>query len=112
MRSPLRAPGQGRTSAAHRWSSTTWAHETGLWSEGERFVPGRALNPGLANCLPPRAAISALIWILLLASCAPAPITEAVDAGALTELASIEDLATAFNEDSGSPRLILLLSPT
>lgn len=51
--------------------------------------------------------------LLLLSACtATQPITDAVDAGQLEDLQSIDQLATAFNEDAGQPRLILLLSPT
>jgi hypothetical protein len=33
-------------------------------------------------------------------------------ARALTDMNSMEDLRARFNEDAGSPRLVLLLSPT
>jgi hypothetical protein len=33
-------------------------------------------------------------------------------ANALADIDSMDDLRTRFNEDAGSPRLVLLLSPT
>jgi hypothetical protein len=33
-------------------------------------------------------------------------------AGALADMNSMDDLRAQFNEDAGSPRLVLLLSPT
>ena len=33
-------------------------------------------------------------------------------ANALADMDSMDDLRTRFNEDAGSPRLVLLLSPT
>ena len=38
--------------------------------------------------------------------------TDAVESGDLSDLSGIEELATAFNDDAGIPRLILSLSPT
>jgi len=38
--------------------------------------------------------------------------TPSVSAPVLTDMQRIEDLQTRFNRDAGTPRLILLLSPT
>ncbi len=75
-------------------------------------------SPGAA-CVQPRMAKangSRLVWLLLavviLATACSPPITEAIAAGELEELSSVDELATAFNADTGTPRLLLLLSPT
>jgi hypothetical protein len=40
------------------------------------------------------------------------PLSEPVEAGAVTTISSIDQLAAAFNADVGRPRVILLFSPT
>ncbi len=59
---------------------------------------------------------SSLVWLLLavavLATACSPPITQAIAAGELAELSSVDELATVFNADTGTPRLLLLLSPT
>ncbi len=80
--------------------------------DGSRNSPGAAfvqLRMAKANG-------SRLVWPLLavaiLATACSPPISEAIAAGELEELSSVEELATAFNADTGTPRLLLLLSPT
>ena len=46
--------------------------------------------------------------VVLLASCTQ----DAQELAALPDLETIDQLADEFNQDAGSPRLILLLSPT
>lgn len=47
---------------------------------------------------------------VLVASCTPSATPE--ELAALSDIDTVEQLAAGFNEDAGSPRLILLLSPT
>ncbi len=50
---------------------------------------------------------------LVLAACTESStIDEAVAADELVALSGVADLQTRFNDDAGSPRLILLVSPT
>ena len=56
--------------------------------------------------------VATALTLTLLGTACSAPITEAVAAGELEDLGSVEDLAAEFNRDAGEPRLILLLSPT
>ena len=42
----------------------------------------------------------------------PAELPPGVTAPTLTDLHSVEDLRSRFNEDDGVPRLLLLVSPT
>jgi hypothetical protein len=50
---------------------------------------------------------------LVLAACSGARTTyEAIAADELVALGVVEDLQTRFNGDAGTPRLILLVSPT
>lgn len=56
-------------------------------------------------------AVGSVVLALVASACAP-PITDAVAAGEIDDLPSVEALAADFNEHRGEPRLILLLSPT
>jgi hypothetical protein len=50
---------------------------------------------------------------LVVAACTESStIAEAVAADELVALSGVGDLQTRFNDDAGSPRLILLVSPT
>ena len=51
---------------------------------------------------------------LLLAGCSGSEqsTSSAPESGKVTELKSVDTLKTAFDVDSGKPRLLLLLSPT
>jgi len=51
---------------------------------------------------------------LLLAGCSGSEqsTSSAPESGKVTELKSVDTLKTAFDADSGKPRLLLLLSPT
>jgi hypothetical protein len=60
-----------------------------------------------------RARLAIAAWFLLCASCVPFQTPSQGGTGStLTDLRSIDDLQTRFNQDSGAPRLILVLSPT
>lgn len=57
--------------------------------------------------------VAVMAVAVLAASCSgPDGISAAVEAEQLAELTSVDELAGAFNADAGSPRLLLLLSPT
>lgn len=70
--------------------------------------PARKRNPALIGL--------ALVVVLALAYFLWTRISEFmvtdVPGVVLTDMRSIEDLRTRFNQDQGAPRLILLLSPT
>ena len=51
-----------------------------------------------------------LTLVVLLASCGPS--APAVESSRLQELHRVAELKERFNRDQGSPRLVLLLSPT
>ena len=53
-----------------------------------------------------------LAFALIASACWSGSMTDAVESGDLSDLSGIEELATAFNDDAGIPRLILSLSPT
>lgn len=55
-------------------------------------------------------AVAAIAAVLLLAACGGSH--KAPTTSGLTDLRSIDQLKSLFNEQSGQPRLILLISPT
>ncbi len=60
-----------------------------------------------------RALFAVLVVIALaLAACGGVGTESAGGDASVTELTSVDQLATAFDADKGKPRLVLLLSPT
>ena len=58
------------------------------------------------------ALIPALVVLVLTACSGSGPFTDAVEADQLLALEGVGNFQKRFNEDLGSPRLILLVSPT
>jgi len=56
-------------------------------------------------------ALLLLLLIALVLGCAPGAPSR-LDAAALQDIGSIQDLQTRFAQDAGKPRLVLLVSPT
>ena len=60
-----------------------------------------------------RVALLVAVAAVVLGACtASGTSTEAIEAGQLRSLGGVEELQERFNNDAGSPRLILLMSPT
>ena len=57
------------------------------------------------------AVIFAMVAAFLAVSCS-GPVATRPPSGPLTDLQDVEDLRASFNQDDGSIRLVLLLSPT
>ena len=58
------------------------------------------------------ALLVAVVAVVLGACTASGTFTDAIEAGQLRSLGGVEELQERFNKDAGSPRLILLMSPT
>ena len=58
------------------------------------------------------AALALVVAGVLAASTGSGTFTEPIEAGQLRALGGVEELRGRFNDDAGSPRLILLVSPT
>lgn len=72
---------------------------------------GATFGPEMGNVR--RFALLLAVAALVLAACSEArTFDEAVAADELVALGGVVDLQTRFNDDAGSPRLILLVSPT
>lgn len=56
--------------------------------------------------------LGALLALLLAACTGSGTADEAIEAEQLVAIDGVEDLVERFNNDGGSPRLILLVSPT
>ncbi len=54
----------------------------------------------------------AVVAVVLAACTGSGTFTEAIEADQLRALGGVEELRGRFNDDAGSPRLILLMSPT
>ena len=80
----------------------------------EQVVPPTppARNSTRRRVLSGLLALGAIVLILGVAQILADQVIPDVPGVVLTDLRSIEDLRTRFRQDQGSPRLILLLSPT